>query len=78
MLLTACAPLVWLLPEALHDLLAGLEQAMIGAECEVSYLHNTEEQARLARVREEAAWLKRHRSEAAQQRRNERAEQEVA
>ncbi|KAL4434395.1 hypothetical protein ABPG75_000836 [Micractinium tetrahymenae] len=59
LLLTACAPLVWLAPKALHELLAGLERGMIGAECEVSILYNAEEQARLARVLEEGAWLKR-------------------
>lgn len=116
LLLTACSPLVWLTPEALHEvraetrcrrrmarmlalclirriflhcanaqavglplifchrllvltlfilllyvpqLLAGLECSMIGAECEVSFLYNAEEQARLARVLEEGAWLKR-------------------
>jgi hypothetical protein len=37
---------------------ASLESRMIGAECEVSFLYNAEEQARLARLQEEAAWLK--------------------
>ncbi|KAL4428576.1 hypothetical protein ABPG77_008888 [Micractinium sp. CCAP 211/92] len=72
LLVTACSPLVWLTPEALHELLAGLECSMIGAECEVSFLYNAEEQARLARVLEEGAWLKRQR----QQKRRGRGQQE--
>lgn len=31
---------------------------MVGAECEVSFLYHAEEQARLARLQEEAAWLR--------------------
>lgn len=47
------------LPACVPQLLTGLERSMIGAECEVSFLYNTEEQALLARVQEEGAWLKR-------------------
>lgn len=31
---------------------------MIGAECEVAYRYNAQEQARLARLEVEAAWQK--------------------
>lgn len=49
----------WLLTSTMMQLLAGLECAMIGAECEVSFLYNSAEQARLVKVLEEGAWLKR-------------------
>ncbi|KAI7839720.1 hypothetical protein COHA_006524 [Chlorella ohadii] len=57
-LLVACSPMVWLLPESLHEVVSALEQQMIGAECEVAYRYNAQEQARLARLEVEAAWQK--------------------
>ncbi|EFN51697.1 hypothetical protein CHLNCDRAFT_54966 [Chlorella variabilis] len=56
LLLTPCAALVWLVPEALHELVSGLEQAMIAAECEISFLYNSEDQARLWKCREEGCF----------------------
>ena len=56
-LLAACAPHVWLAPEALYELVWELEQSMVSAECEVSHAYNALEQARLARIRQEGAWL---------------------
>ncbi|PSC75815.1 TATA box-binding -associated factor RNA polymerase I subunit B [Micractinium conductrix] len=78
MVLTACAPLVWLQPEALHSLLASEERSVAAAECELSFLYNAQEQARLARLREEAAWLARQREEAAAARREARRRQQEA
>jgi hypothetical protein len=113
LLLTSCAALVWLSPEAMHEvcgsggamlpcplwmrmgghvrpglalallsicfvlildnncnriefcfaalasqLVSGVERAMIGAECEVSFMYDEGEQARLWRLLEEGAWAK--------------------
>ena len=41
------------------QLLASEERSVAAAECELSFLYNAQEQARLARLREEAAWLAR-------------------
>ncbi len=40
------------------QLVLGIERSLIAAECEVSHLYNAEEQARLARIREEGIWQK--------------------
>ncbi|PRW59254.1 fanconi-associated nuclease 1-like protein isoform X1 [Chlorella sorokiniana] len=78
-LLVACSPLVWLLPEALHDVVSSLEQQMIGAECEVAYRYNAHEQARLARFEVEAAWQKLWQEQQRQEkRRKESAERQQA
>ena len=38
------------------QLVSGLEQAMIAAECEISFLYNSEDQARLWKCREEGCF----------------------